>query len=97
MIKERQRNKGNMSEESKKTFTGVVDWFDPDKSFGFITRDDGKTDIFCHYSDIVMEGYKVVMSGDKVQFEEDFSFNGKLKAGNVVVTERKKTAKTVSK
>jgi len=76
---------------SEKVFTGTVDWFNTQKGFGFITRDDGGKDIFAHYSDISMEGYKIIMAGDKVSFEEDFSFKDRLKAINIELIERKKT------
>jgi len=72
-----------------KVYAGSVAWFDPKKGYGFIARDDGKKDIFCHYSDISMEGFKVIMAGDKVTFTESRSFKDKLKAVNIVMTEKK--------
>lgn len=48
--------------------TGTVKWFSSKKGYGFITGDDGK-DYFCHYSSIVMDGYKKLSSQDKVTFE----------------------------
>ena len=74
---------------SEKVFTGTVCWFNSRLGTGFILRDDGKTDIFVHYSDIIMEGFKVLMAGDKVSFVEDMSFKNKLKAGKVTLLERK--------
>lgn len=76
-----------------KKLSGTVTWFCSKKGYGFILRDDGSKDIFCHYSDINMEGYKLLLAGDKVTFEEDTTFKGKLKAVNIVVTERSKTKK----
>lgn len=74
---------------SEKVFTGTVCWFNSKKSLGFITRDDGKADIFVHYSDIIMEGFKTLMAGDRVSFVEDMSFRDRLKAGKVTLLERK--------
>ena len=46
--------------------TGVVKFFNPNKSFGFITGDDGK-DYFVHVSGL-KEGVEIT-EGDKVSFE----------------------------
>lgn len=67
----------------EKLYTGKVIWFSATKGIGFIARDDGGKDIFVHYSDIVMEGYKALLPEEKVSFEEDYTFNGKLKASKI--------------
>ena len=72
------------------TFYGIVAWFNSKSGFGFITRDDGKKDIFVHYSDISMEGFKTISANSKVSFEESNSFKEKLKAVNVKVLDAKK-------
>ncbi|HYW35992.1 MAG TPA: cold shock domain-containing protein, partial [Balneolaceae bacterium] len=41
---------------------GTVKWFHNGKGYGFITREEGE-DIFVHYSEIVMEGYKKLEEG----------------------------------
>ena len=48
---------------------GTVKWFNGDKGFGFITREDGGKDCFVHHSAIQGEGYKTLNEGDRVEFE----------------------------
>jgi CspA family cold shock protein len=47
---------------------GKVKWFNNQKGYGFITRDDGK-DVFVHYSAITGDGYKTLNEGQNVEFE----------------------------
>jgi len=48
--------------------TGTVKWFNAKKGYGFISDDEGN-DVFVHYSAVLMDGFKVLEEGDKVQFE----------------------------
>lgn len=51
------------------SIAGTVKWFNAAKGFGFITRDDGQKDVFCHFSAIQSEGFKELAEGDKVDFD----------------------------
>ena len=48
---------------------GTVKWFNNAKGYGFILPDSGDGDIFAHYSEINMDGYKTLKAGQNVQFE----------------------------
>ena len=62
---------------------GTVKWFNADKGYGFISREDGD-DLFVHFYEIKMDGFKTLDEGDKVSFEVTTGQNGKLQASNVV-------------
>jgi CspA family cold shock protein len=49
--------------------TGVVKWFNDSKGYGFITPDEGGKDLFVHHSAILMEGFKTLSEGDRVEYE----------------------------
>ena len=48
--------------------TGTVKWFDGAKGFGFITGEDGN-DVFVHFSQINIEGFKTLEEGQSVTFD----------------------------
>jgi CspA family cold shock protein len=48
--------------------TGTVKWFNAQKGFGFIQRDNGP-DVFVHHSAIQSEGYRELTEGERVEFE----------------------------
>ncbi len=53
---------------SEQRISGTVKWFNDDKGFGFIEREDGK-DVFVHHSAIAMEGFKTLKEGQRVTME----------------------------
>ena len=54
---------------TEKTLTGTCCWFDAKKGIGFITKDDGTGDLFVHWSNIDMEGFKTMKPGQIVSYE----------------------------
>jgi CspA family cold shock protein len=48
--------------------TGTVKWFNAEKGFGFIEREDDD-DVFVHYSAIQTSGYRTLEEGQRVEFD----------------------------
>lgn len=59
-----------------------VKWFNNEKGYGFLEYD-GVEDIFVHYSQIEMDGYKTLNEGDEVEFNLLKTEKG-LQAGKVI-------------
>ncbi len=51
--------------------TGTVKWFSDDKGFGFITPDEGGRDLFVHFTSIGGDGFRTLVEGAKVSYEEE--------------------------
>ena len=61
---------------------GTVKWFNGSKGYGFISREGGD-DVFVHYSAILVEGFKTLDEGQRVEFSVERGPKG-LQAANVV-------------
>jgi cold shock protein len=48
---------------------GTVKWFNGEKGYGFISRDDNAPDVFVHYSEIDASGFRSLEEGQRVEFE----------------------------
>lgn len=47
---------------------GTVKWFNTNKGFGFILTEDNR-EVFVHYTDIAVEGFRNLNEGDRVTFK----------------------------
>ena len=47
---------------------GTVKFFNAEKGYGFISREQGD-DLFVHFSNIVADGYKSLDEGQRVEFD----------------------------
>ena len=62
--------------------TGKVKWFNAEKGYGFIEREDGG-DVYVHFSAIQSEGFKTLEEGQAVEFDVVQGNRGE-QAANVV-------------
>ncbi|WP_404447385.1 cold shock protein CspC [Sutcliffiella horikoshii] len=60
---------------------GTVKWFNAEKGFGFIERENGD-DVFVHFSAIQTDGFKSLDEGQKVTFDVEQGARG-AQASNV--------------
>jgi len=61
--------------------TGRVKWWNDAKGFGFIIPDDGSENIFAHFSEVMMEGYKTLHEGQRVEYSTKQLARGPMAAG----------------
>ena len=54
--------------EEIRVATGTVKFFNAEKGYGFISREQGE-DVFVHYSNIEGRGYRSLEEGQKVEFD----------------------------
>lgn len=62
---------------------GTVKWFNSEKGFGFISREEGD-DVFVHFSAITGDGFITLNEGQEVTFDTEEGPRG-LQAKNVSV------------
>ena len=48
---------------------GKVKWFNENRGYGFIRREEGGNEVYVHYSDIVGEGFRTLSEGEEVEFD----------------------------
>ena len=49
---------------------GTVKWFNDAKGYGFISRTADQKDVFVHYSSITGEGFRTLIQGQTVEYDE---------------------------
>ena len=75
-----------MSEEVK-GYQGFVAWFDPKKGYGFVTPEDSEDDVFVHWSNLEVEGFKTLKPNQIVQYELGENHHGQQAVNVKVVGE----------
>jgi CspA family cold shock protein len=48
---------------------GTVKWFSDAKGFGFIEPEGGGADVFAHFSNVQMDGFRTLRQGTRVSFD----------------------------
>ncbi|MDA9271766.1 cold-shock protein [bacterium] len=48
--------------------TGTVNRFNKIKGYGFITDDEGETEVFVHFSEVEIAGYKELKPGQRIHY-----------------------------
>ena len=49
--------------------TGTVKRFNKIKGYGFIAPDEGSNEVFVHFSEVQMAGYKELKEGQRIRYE----------------------------
>ena len=71
---------------------GSVKWFSDKLGYGFIVCEGLDEEVFVHFSEIQMDGYKSLKEGDIVSFDYDTEV-GKARNVNVIKSEKLETSK----
>lgn len=58
--------------------TGTVNRFNKIKGYGFITPDNGGSEVFVHFSQVQMSGYKALQEGQRISYELEKSDRGEF-------------------
>lgn len=89
-----------MRGKKMKQVQGTVKWFNKEKGFGFINIENEERDIFVHYSQIQIVGYKELFENDVVKFDLIEKESGlqainvkKIKSNSTNIQGNKKMAK----
>lgn len=73
---------------------GKVKWFSSEKGYGFISSSEKEQDIYVHFSDIVMKGFKTLDENDIVEFDYDEEMNKAVNVHKILVSEENDETKS---
>merc|ERR1711977_465294 len=75
--------RGWCSAEEVAAISGKVKWFDVKKGFGFISPDDGSSDVFVHQTEIHAPGFRSLLDGEDVEYKVEVTDDGRVRATDV--------------
>lgn len=64
---------------------GTVKWFNVQKGYGFISRNDGQADVFVHITALQNAGLDGLVEDQQVEFDLEEGRNGKMAAQNIKI------------
>lgn len=73
---------------------GKVKWFSSEKGYGFISSSEKEQNIYVHFSDIVMKGFKTLDENDIVEFDYDEEMNKAVNVHKISVSEENDETKS---
>ena len=73
---------------------GKVKWFSSEKGYGFISSSEKEQDIYVHFSDIVMKGFKTLDENEIVEFDYDEEMNKAVNVHKISVSEENDETKS---
>lgn len=73
---------------------GKVKWFSSEKGYGFISSSEKEQDIYVHFSDIMMKGFKTLDENDIVKFDYDEEMNKAVNVHKISVSEENDETKS---
>lgn len=65
---------------------GKVKWFSGEKGYGFISCDEVENDIYVHFSDIQMRGFKTLEENDIVEFDYEEEMKKAVNVRKVLIS-----------
>ena len=80
--------------QEKLNMRGNVKWFNNEKGYGFIQCDEIGNDVYVHFSDIVMKGFKTLDENDIVKFDYDEEMNKAVNVHKISVSEENDETKS---
>lgn len=83
-----------IKKERKENMQGKVKWFSSEKGYGFISSSEKEQDIYVHFSDIVMKGFKTLDENDIVEFDYDEEMNKAVNVHKISVSEENDETKS---
>jgi len=73
---------------------GKVKWFSSEKGYGFISSNEIEKDIYVHFSDLQMKGFKTLEENDVVEFDYDEEMNKAVNVHKISVSEEAEEAES---